>query len=88
MFPVPANKSNTLIDLKLYQLFNLLNRPSLAISVVGLTGRFFGAVIRLLLYFPETILILGLGELINVDEVVTLKTCQTHIQNTLKMLYV
>ena len=33
----------------------ILNNASLAISVVGRTGRLFGACNRLLLYFPEII---------------------------------
>ena len=33
----------------------MLNNASLAISVVGLTGNFFGACILLLLNFPEII---------------------------------
>ena len=31
----------------------MLKRPSLAMSVVGLTGNFFGATKRFPLYFPE-----------------------------------
>ena len=33
----------------------MLNKDSLARSVVGRTGSFLGALIRLLLYFPEII---------------------------------
>jgi len=42
-----------------------LNNASLAISVVGRTGRFFGATILLPLCFPDTILKIGL--LMSVD---------------------
>ena len=41
---------------KLKWLFKILNKASLAISVVGRTGKFLGACKRLPLYFPEIIL--------------------------------
>ena len=36
-------------------MFKILNKPSFAISVVGLTGNFLGAVSLFPLYFPEMI---------------------------------
>ena len=57
MTPVPENKSRTLIKLISILFWRILNKPSLALSVVGLTGRLFGENIFLPLWFPEIILI-------------------------------
>ena len=43
ILPVPENKSRTSIELKSILLLRILNRPSLALLVVGLTGRFIKA---------------------------------------------
>ena len=56
MFPVPEKRSITAILSKKYVLFKMLNNDSFAISVVGRTGKFLGADKRLLLCFPEIIL--------------------------------
>jgi hypothetical protein len=55
IFPVPANKSNILICSKLIWFFKILNNPSFAKSVVGLTGSVLGAKIFFPLYFPAII---------------------------------
>ncbi len=55
MFPVPENKSITLMASKSKWLFNTLNRASLAISVVGRTGRPEGTFRSLRLWAPPII---------------------------------
>jgi ABC-type enterobactin transport system permease subunit len=55
ILPVPENKSSTDKSLKSYRCIKILNNASLAISVVGRTGKFFGALSRRPLYVPDII---------------------------------
>ncbi|MCH1444259.1 MAG: hypothetical protein L7U31_02440 [Flavobacteriaceae bacterium] len=57
IFPVPENKSKT-VNPGISNLFEIiLKRDSFTLSVVGLTGRFFGALIEILFLVPDIILI-------------------------------
>src|SRR3954451_17045663 len=54
MLPVPPNKSSVLIPLKLMRFWSMLNKPSLAISVVGrVWGMLAGGEMRLPPNAPE-----------------------------------
>lgn len=55
ILPVPAKSSSSLRLSKSTKLLSILNRLSFAKSVVGLTGKFFGAKMDLPLYFPPII---------------------------------
>ena len=55
IFPVPAKSSKSLTLSKSIKLLSILNRLSFAKSVVGLTGKFFGAKMDFPLYFPPII---------------------------------
>lgn len=55
MFPVPENRSSTSQLSKSYVLYSILNKASLAMSVVGLTGKLAGALKRIPLSFPPII---------------------------------
>ena len=52
ILPVPEQRSNTFVPSMGIMLPNKLNNPSLAKSVVGLTGKFFGGLNLLPLSLP------------------------------------
>ena len=47
IFPVPQNRSNIFFSYSIYLFSKMLKRLSFALSVVGLTGKFLGAIILL-----------------------------------------